>query len=175
MLILYMFALAPLDPPTNVTQPGLHNLRRLNIATQQDQPVFHEDLAGWLITRPKFSPDGKTFAVLWNRLPSQGLWIVAPEKHQERLLSTNSYWALGWSPDGSSLYAGKFGGHEVVQIELNNSKETKTPIVVHGLLNGGSVSPDGRKIIVSVAEERSDVWVMENFDPQADREKQSNR
>ena len=28
-----------------------------------------------------------------------------------------------------------------------------------------SLSPDGRQIIASLAEEKSDVWLMENFDP----------
>jgi hypothetical protein len=36
-----------------------------------------------------------------------------------------------------------------------------------GRINEGTVSPDGRKIIVSVAEEKSDVWLMKNFDPQS--------
>jgi hypothetical protein len=31
--------------------------------------------------------------------------------------------------------------------------------------DGASVSPDGRQIFASVSEEKSDVWLMENFDP----------
>jgi tRNA A-37 threonylcarbamoyl transferase component Bud32 len=34
-------------------------------------------------------------------------------------------------------------------------------------INAATLSPDGRKIIVSVGEEKSDVWLLKNFDPQA--------
>lgn len=33
------------------------------------------------------------------------------------------------------------------------------------IYDGPSVSPDGHEIFVSVSEEKSDVWLMENFDP----------
>jgi hypothetical protein len=33
--------------------------------------------------------------------------------------------------------------------------------------DGASVSPDGKVMIVSVTEQKSDVWLMENFDPSA--------
>lgn len=154
-------------------QPGLHNLRGLNPDTQQEEPLLPVDSEGWLVSRPKFSPDGKTFALLWNRPPTQGLWIANLQTHSEQAVSPNPYWALGWSPDGTFLYAGKWGGRDIVRIDVRNSKETKTNIPVHGLLNAGAVSPDGRKVIVGAEEDKSDVWLMKNFDPQADRERQS--
>jgi len=42
-----------------------------------------------------------------------------------------------------------------------------------GGIYSGTVSPDGRKIIVSAGDEKSDVWVMTNFDPQTRRNEQS--
>ena len=30
-----------------------------------------------------------------------------------------------------------------------------------------NLSPDGKEIVVSISEEKSDVWLMENFDPSA--------
>ncbi len=40
-------------------------------------------------------------------------------------------------------------------------------ITLPGIINAATVSPDGRKIIVSVGEEKSDVWILKDFDPQA--------
>jgi hypothetical protein len=34
-----------------------------------------------------------------------------------------------------------------------------------GRITDGSVNFDGSKIVCSVTEEKSDVWLMENFDP----------
>ncbi len=31
--------------------------------------------------------------------------------------------------------------------------------------NDAGLSPDGKEIVVSVTEEKSDVWLMQNFDP----------
>jgi hypothetical protein len=38
-----------------------------------------------------------------------------------------------------------------------------------GDVKSGTISPDGRKIIVSVGEEKSDVWLKKGFDPQTAR------
>ena len=160
------------SPDIVYQSPGLHNLLRVNAETQKQEPVFRTDSEGWLISRPKFSPDGKKFAILWNRDPSQGLWIATPETHSELLLSPKAYWALGWSPDGNFVYAGELGGREIVRIAVNSSKGTKTLVTVHGLLDSGSVSPDGREVVFNAREEKSDVWLMRNFDPQSDRGKQ---
>lgn len=156
-------------------QPGSQNLRRLNVETQKEEPLLRADSHGWLRSKPIFSPDGKKFALFWARSPRTGLWVFWPETNSERLLSTSPYWALGWSPDGNFIYAGRYGGREVVKISLENSKQTKTPIILYGDLHSGTVSPDGRKIIVGVEDEKSDVWLIKDFDPHVARDKQSNR
>ena len=65
------------------------------------------------------------------------------------------------------------GGREILQIRLGDSKQSRPIITMPGNLNSGTVSPDGRKIIVSVGEDKSDVWLMKNFDPQASRANRS--
>lgn len=157
------------SPEIVYQQPGQHNLRRLNVETQEEEPVLPADSEGWLWMRPKFSPDGKKFAVPWNRGPDGGLWVVNLEKYSERLLLPGNYWALGWSRDGKLIYAGQLNGREIVQIELENPKHTKTIATLNEGLLSGAVSPNGRQIIVSLTEEKSDVWLMKNFDPQANR------
>ncbi|MHC4137975.1 MAG: hypothetical protein ACYS0K_23785 [Planctomycetota bacterium] len=32
----------------------------------------------------------------------------------------------------------------------------------------GQVSPDGKKLVITVPQSQSDVWLVENFDPEAD-------
>jgi len=154
------------SPEIIYQQPGLRNLRVLNVATQTEEPLLRADSEGWLVDRPNFSLDGKKFAIYWNRGTTAGLWVVTPEKHSERLICPSEY-PLGWSPDGNFIYAMKRDEPEILRIGLSDSKQTKTLIVMHGSLHSGSVSPDGRKLVVSVGEGKSDVWLMKNFDPQA--------
>ena len=61
------------------------------------------------------------------------------------------------------------GGREILQIKLGDTKKPRSVITMAGDLNAGTVSPDGRKIIVSVGEEKSDIWLLKDFDPQTVR------
>jgi serine/threonine protein kinase len=62
------------------------------------------------------------------------------------------------------------GGREILQIKLGDTKKPRSVITMAGDLNAGTVSPDGRKIIVSVGEEKSDIWLLKDFDPQTVRD-----
>jgi serine/threonine protein kinase len=148
-------------------QPGLHNLRRLKVETQEEEPVLPENSEGWLPYKPIFSPDGKRIAVNWNRRP-HGVWVITMGKYSERFLYPGGYVPLGWSPDGNFVYAisepGE-GGREILQIRPGDSKQSRPIITMPSNLDSGTVSPDGRKIVVSVGEDKSDIWLMKDFDP----------
>jgi Tol biopolymer transport system component/class 3 adenylate cyclase len=149
-------------------QPGLHNLRRLNVETQEEEAVLPKDSEGWLALKPLFSPDGKKIAIYWNRPDHDGVWVIGLEKYSERFFGPLHYSPFGWSPDGNSIYAFMpDGGREIIPIGLGDSKQSRAVIAAPGPINSAAVSPNGRKIIVSVTEVKSDVWLMKNFDPQA--------
>jgi Tol biopolymer transport system component len=153
-------------------QPGLHNLRRLNPETENEGALLSTDSHGWLISGPNFSPDGKKFAILWNRSKEHGIWIVSLDNHPERSLFPGVYWPLGWSPDAKFILAYPGNGAEIFQIPLEESKQSTKVATLPGQISSGALSPDGRKIVVEVKEEKSDVWLMRNFDPQADGKNQ---
>jgi hypothetical protein len=94
-----------------------------------------------------FSLDGKKLAAYWNR-KDRGLWIISLEPYSETLLETGVILPFGWSPDGKYVII------SVVTLPGGVTEE-----------DNASVSPDGHEIFVSVNEEKSDVWLMENFDP----------
>jgi eukaryotic-like serine/threonine-protein kinase len=145
---------------------GLHNLRRVNVDTQEERPILPEDSEGWLVRKPTVSPDGKKIAIYWNREPAMGAWSITLEKFSETLLYPRLV-PFGWSSDGNFIYGfADPDGREILQKGLDDSKKPRSVITLPGTLYGGTVSPDGRKIIVSVGEEKSDVWLMKDFDPQ---------
>ena len=97
-------------------------------------------------------------AVYWNR-HAPGLWIVSLEPYSETL--------------GKQVYAvrGIESQREIVTIGVVSSNEVVSiatlPGDVVGVCDGcklPTLSPDGRQIIASLAEEKSDVWLLENFD-----------
>jgi Tol biopolymer transport system component/class 3 adenylate cyclase len=146
-------------------QPGLHNLRRLNVETQEEEAILPKDSEGWLGSKPIVSPDGKEIALYWNRPDTDGVWVIGLEKYSERFLGPRHYCPFGWSPDGKSIYAFMpEGGREIILISLGGSKEPQKIISMPGPIDSAAFSPDGRKIIVSVTEVKSDVWLMTNFE-----------
>jgi Tol biopolymer transport system component len=154
-------------------QTGLHNLHRVNVETQKQEPVLPADVEGWLPFRPSPSPDGKKIAIYWNRRDQPGLFVITLDKGSKRLVYPGDYLPIGWSPSGDFIYSikGVFG-KEIVAVALEDSKQPRSIITMPGFSQEGTVSPDGRKIIANVREIKSDVWLMTNFDPQATRAKQ---
>jgi eukaryotic-like serine/threonine-protein kinase len=150
-------------------QTGVQNYLRINDKTHKETPIIQADQSrGWVPLRPAFSPDGKKIAVTWNR-HDQGLWIISLEPYSETFLLSRSVCPFGWSPDGKYVYAIRSGpGREIIRVQVAAPNEVTSVATLPGDVanyDGASVSPDGKQIIVSVGEEKSDVWLMENFDP----------
>jgi len=145
---------------------GLRNLRLLNPETQEAKRVL-ENSEGWLVSNPKLAPDGKSLAIVWNRSPQQGIWIISLPDRKGRLLYADSrHTPLGWSPDGKFIYTTVEDNQSLFRIDLESPQQPNLIATFPGtLLDNGTVSPDGRSVIVSVAEEKSDVWLIDNFDP----------
>ena len=151
-------------------QEGLHNLRRVNPETQQDEVVLADDVQGWIPLKPSPAPDGKKIAIYVNRRTEPGLFVITLDKSSERLVYPGDYLPIGWSPSGSFIYAIKgLYGSEIVSIGLDDPRPPMFLMAMPGEFSQGSVSSDGRKIVTNVKETKSDVWVMKNFDPQTSR------
>jgi Tol biopolymer transport system component len=150
--------------------PGVRNLSRINGKTQEEQLLIHDPSVGWIPSRPIFSPDGKKIAVDWNRQPDGGIWIISLEPYSETPLLANKgnydNAPMGWSPDGKYVYATM--RREIVKVGIASPKQPVSVATLPGdvveFLSGG-ISPDGRDIVVPLSEAKSDVWIMENFDP----------
>jgi len=159
------------SPSPDLMYPAkeLHNLRRLNVETQEEASLLPKDSSGWLFSKPAVSPDGKKIATGWTRDEGRGTWLIAGEGASASLLYPEVM-PFGWSSDGNSIYGfGMHDGREILQLRLGEPKKPKTIVALPGPILSGTVSPDGRKIIVSVSEEKSDVWLLKDFDPEAAR------
>jgi serine/threonine protein kinase/Tol biopolymer transport system component len=152
---------------------GVRNVLRVNSQTLEESPIIRDDSVGWVPWKPTFSPDGKKIAVLWNRHP-MGLWILSLEPYSETLLLAGDVQPFGWSPDGKYVYA--IRGREIIKVGLASPNQVASVVTlfadVSNVESPGSdvnLSPDGREIVVNIGEAKSDVWLMENFDPTVGR------
>ena len=159
-------------------KPGVRNFLRVNNLTREEKPIIRDDSAGWVFHKPIFSFDGRKIAVVWNRGNQRGLglWVISLEPYSERLVLAGEMYPFGWSLDGNYIYA--IRGREIIRVGVATPNQAfsvvdlpgfSTTNLIDGLQSYASLSHDGLEIIANVGEEKSDVWLMENFDPTVDR------
>jgi Tol biopolymer transport system component len=167
------FALGPNRDETNIFKKPVDGGEPVQLKTHEEKTIIRADPSvGWVWSKPVISSDGRKIAVGWNR-KNGGLWIVSLEPYSETLLLSGDHFApAGWSPDGKYVYAIRGAGsssREIIRVKVAAPNEVTSVAILPGnidpISSGASVSPDGHEIVVSVVEEKSDVWLMENFDP----------
>jgi serine/threonine protein kinase len=155
---------------------GVSNFLRINDKTHQEESLIrHDESVGWVPLKPVFSPNGDKMALWWNRGEKTGAWVISlePTYAETMVRLGDNVLPFAWSPDGQYLYtAGRLGGggHAVIsRIRVSRPNDIVRLVTLSGDLtesgDGASMSSDGRQIFASVAEVKSDVWLMENFDP----------
>ncbi|MFZ5519293.1 MAG: protein kinase domain-containing protein [Candidatus Zhuqueibacterota bacterium] len=164
--------------------PGNRNFQILNPQTTEERALVANDSVGWMFN-PCFSPDGKSVAVMWNRrepgkpargpTSAGGIWLISLEDSALTFLLKGDFYPIGWSPDGKGIYAWNPNKKpmEILIVPVNGGKPEAiiTLPFENFIMNGISVTPDGNKIVCAVFEKRSDVWLMENFDPDVGNER----
>jgi hypothetical protein len=82
-------------------------------------------------------------------------------------VSPDAYWPIGWSTDGSSIFAIDNRKNEIVTIPARGGMATSFGRFgsQDQRLREATMTPDGQRMIYTVSEVRSDVWIAENFDP----------
>jgi Tol biopolymer transport system component len=167
------------DGPQITWSPGRHILyqkqgnRNFNILdpdTEEEQSLVQDESVGWILGT-KYSPDGKKVAVYWNQRlhagvghTQHGLWVISLIDKSATLLRSEDLSPVGWSPDGRLVYAYSSPSNSILSIPADGGNPA-TALTLPGDIAEAFVSPDGRRFISIVAEKKSDVWLVENFDP----------
>jgi hypothetical protein len=104
-------------------------------------------------------------AAYWNRSLQRGLWLISLIDNSETLLRGGFCRPAGWSPDGSSVYA--YVGSSILSIPVGTAGggDPHTVFSIPEYIAAASASPDGKKFVFFALDTKSDVWVVDNFDP----------
>jgi Tol biopolymer transport system component len=159
--------------------PDNRNLFILNPDTEEENPLLHDDSVGW-VSSPRYSPDAQKVAVRWWR-PStsydglNGLWIIPLEDSSQAFYLEEDAHPIGWSADGSWIYAVERMVRmlKILKVSIKGS-QTQTVLAMPFPLEKGfpllyeqmSMTADEKKFVFSVEKSHSDVWMVENFDPE---------
>jgi Tol biopolymer transport system component len=166
-------------------QPGNRNYAELDLETRRTRPLLADGAPGWVFS-PAPSPDGRSVAVMWNRPPDRGIWVIDVPGRRATLLhrTARSSEPLGWSPDGRTIYlvegdvgprrgstvsaAGTRTHADIVALSLDG--QTRTLARLPGEIGGVGMSPDATRFVYTRYSSRSDVWVVDDFDALARRD-----
>jgi Tol biopolymer transport system component len=146
-----------------------------------------EQPMGWVFS-PVVSPDGRKVAAFWNRRDGRGTWTLDTATGEKSMIVSAEQadaLPLAWSRDGQRLYlsGGERSAYRGLHTRLGETtKETRVfsvpaaggsvttvAVLPFAEVGGISMTPDGRRFVCAVYSSRSDVWVVEHFDPDVSR------
>ncbi len=147
-----------------------HNLYFYNMYTNNKKLLLKNDKnTGWIF-RPRSSPKKEEIAVYWNRLGDEtldGLWIISNDDAVQNHLFWQNIWPLKWTEDGKYIYAINFDKvpSEILKLSSKDGSIKEQIKIPFDDVWDADISSDGKIFICNVGEENSDVWMIENFDP----------
>ena len=141
------------------------------VGAQGTRPLVAPKAARWVF-EPRYSSSGKQLAYLQNQASGYGCWIRPVAGGAPRLLRRGLFSPIAWSADDSVLYLGRIDTasrgvlREIERVDVKTGK-TLGPLRFSPprALTSLRMSRDGKHFVGAVREERSDVWVVEHFDP----------
>jgi len=157
-------------------RPGNANFHLLNPETEEESPLLASDTLGWIFD-PACSPDGRQVAVFWNRRGSgTSIWILSlKDSLQSHLMNTGHLHVIGWLPGGERIcvcegatgtYLQRGFSPAIMTVTSNGDEpEPYVTLPFDKLYEKISMSSDGKSFAFVIAESQSDIWLMENFDP----------
>jgi Tol biopolymer transport system component len=145
--------------------PSIRNYLLLDPVTEEERPLLKAEV-GYLL-RLRISPDGKWAAAYWNRAP-EGIYLILIADGSAKLLTQGRYYPIGWSPEGKTIflyYASNTRPQNTIWALSADGGSPRPVLTMPGMILGADITPDGQKFICRLGENKSDVWIVENFDP----------
>jgi len=159
---------------------GNRDFYQLDPETTAEHPLAADSSVGFMFS-PAYSPDGAKVAVAWSRQPTRGIWVIdIPDRHEKFVYaSSQDVLPIGWSVDGSAIYAleGKYlesrdntlplgetiTDARIMRVPLHGDPQLVATVPSHEI-GSMSMTADARSFVYTAYTSRSDVWVVDNFD-----------
>ena len=145
--------------------------------THQVSSLVTNDSVGWMFD-PVCSRNGDRVAVSWNRYADSqknrvpGIWVIGINDSvfaQKMVIRGEQLAPLMWSPDSEWLYfcSRRMAIDKICRVRLADSYVDTVLKVPFDRFSGLSMV-DSTSAIVDVSESKSDIRIVENFDPGAE-------
>lgn len=142
--------------------PGNRNFNILDPVTGSERPLVHNESVG-LMFGASWSPDQEHVALTWNRQPSQSLWVVSTADTVQQPVFPSAVYPWMWDNSGTGILT--WLGSSIVRISYPKGDTTTVLRMPIGRISAADITPDLQTIVYTIDETTSDVWLVENFDP----------
>lgn len=149
--------------------PDRRNYRIRDLATGRDEYLLSDVVGSTSVSEVVFSPRGDQVAMHWDRFGS-ALWLVSWPDRQARGLGPHMR-PFGWSADGEWIYAVSYvpyPGPAIVRVSSKTGTQQRIehlPVPLQATVCDLTSKRDA--IVCSIADEKSDAWIMQDFDRDA--------
>jgi Tol biopolymer transport system component len=145
---------------------GNRNYHLLDIASAEEAPLIRNDAVGWLFA-PHLSPDATQLAVFWNQRLGRGLFVLPwPARESMARYLVRGAWPMAWSADGQSVYAYDMTAAKVLEVSVDGTSSTLLrDLSDRRVALVPAITPDKKHVVFSSHAIHSDVWLVEDFDP----------
>jgi serine/threonine-protein kinase len=153
---------------------GNQNFHILNPETGKEIPLWIDESVS-TVHNAHFSPDGKKVAAFLVRASSpSGISVFNLEDESRIDLNVGTCDPIAWSSDGEWIYASDFESDDVriLKIFLRSGESELVFALSSSPLRGRAIpyqvrmSPDEKHFVFPANRSQSDVWLIENFDPE---------
>jgi Tol biopolymer transport system component len=154
--------------------PGNRNIILLNAESGVQRELIQNEKEGWIFNA-RVSPDGKSVAVDWNNwVKGPGIYLLSlTDTAQVCILESESEFIchLNWSPDGEWIYCYDF--KNLYRLHRTGAKLDTLAVLPFATERDffyaalPDVAPDLGAFISVEMDVKTDVWLIENFDPDA--------
>jgi len=155
------------------------NFRILDPATGDESDLIAKGMEAFAFN-PCWSHSGDRVAIFMNRLKDgiqdMGLWVVSIPDGESIPLLDSVFWPIAWSDDDRWVYAtcppGAYGSDSenttIFKVSSLDGHLVRHTVIPLPFRNSGTISitPDGRTIVFLHSETISDIWLVEDFDPE---------
>jgi Tol biopolymer transport system component len=155
-------------------RPGNSEYRFLDPATEREVPLSVGSSSSSsdpmqffsFMVSPVYAPDGQRVAINCNCPDGAGVWLAARGKAGGVLLYEGEHaLPVGWSADGASVYVLVPDKRLVLAVPARRGEPEVVAELPFRRVDSVVVAPDGARIVCSVPEAESDVWLVDDFDP----------
>jgi Tol biopolymer transport system component len=168
----YQMSWAP-GPNILYQTTGNNNFHILDPRTEEERPLIIEESIS-SVHNAHYSPDGKRIAAFVERLSSpSGISVFDLEDESRTDLFEGGFDPIGWSLDGEWIYISDLESEDVriLKLSLRSGDSESVFALDTSPLRGNSypfqvrMSPDEKRFVFPAIRSQSDVWMIENFDP----------